>query len=137
MRGNSKKTRKEETGSPIFNIFLGSVTGSVIYFCLIAFFALAALKSGTDKSMYIPAGMFLGFLSGLSGSFISVRPLKEKGVIYGGIVGLINSLISSLVLFVINKGIAGSGIFILIALITLGGMAGGIIAVNLKFKKRY
>lgn len=137
MQGNSIKSRKEENSSPIFNIFLGSVMGSILFFCLMALFAVAALKSGTDKSMYIPAGMVFGFLSGLSGSFIAVRPLKEKGAIYGCIVGLINSLISSLVLFVVNKGVAGSGIFVLMTLITAGGIAGGIIAVNLKFKKRY
>ena len=73
----------------------------------------------------------------MAGGFFSVRPIKEKGAIYGALSGAIISVLVTTVLFLINNSSAGSGIFIVMGLILAGGIVGGITAVNLKTKKKY
>ncbi len=138
MQGKSKKTRRDDNKtSHVTKIIAGSVVGSVLFFVLLAVFAASALKTDIAASSYMPAGIILGALSAFVGGFISVRPLKEKGMPYGALSGLFQALICSIVLFVANKASVGTGVFILMAAVTAGSIAGGISAVNLKIKKKY
>lgn len=137
MPAKTKKTRKEENVSPISKIILGAVVGVVLYFALLAAFALFALNNGIDSSVYMPVGMFAGVVTAMIGGFAAVRPIKKNGAAFGALCGLIQAMLCALMLFVANKAAAGTGIFILMAVIVMGGVLGGIIAVNLKIKKRY
>lgn len=138
MPEKSKRSRRDESkSSPISKIAIGAVLGSILYFVILALFALFALKSNVSVSSYMPAGMVFGALSAFAGGFAAVKPLKQNGVAYGGITGLAQALICSIVLFVINKANAGTGIFILMALMVAAAAGGGIAAVNMKIKKKY
>ena len=137
MPVKSKTAKKDDNNKPIYKILIGSVIGSVLYFLLIALFSLMALKSSFDSSVYMPAGIVLGGLSAFLGGFITVKPIKEKGVFYGALTGLIQALICASVLFIVNNATAGTGIFILIAVILLCGALGGVAAVNIKKKIKY
>lgn len=138
MSGKNKSTRRsEEGGNNYIRIFVGSAVSVIMFFVLLALFALFSLKNGANSSLYVPAGIVFALLSGIAGGFAAVRPIKQKGIPYGALSGLISSLFCSAVLFVVNGNKAGSGLFILAGLIILGSAAGGIGAVNLKFKKKY
>lgn len=138
MQGKSKKSRREESSaSPIIKIIIGSSAGSILYFAMLAVFATLALKSNVSSSSYMLIGNLIGALTGFISGFATVRPIKEKGAIYGGLTGLLQALICATVLFIVNKASAGSGIFIMIAVIIIAGIAGGITGVNLKTKKKY
>lgn len=138
MQEKIKKSRRDEKKtSPISKIIIGAVLGSVLYFVLLAVFASFALKSNVSMSSYMPAGMALGVLAAFIGGFAAVKPLKEKGVVYGALTGLVQALICSIVLFIVNSAVAGTGIFILMAVIIAAAAGGGITAVNLKPKKKY
>lgn len=138
MSGKSKTSRREEKkGSPFTKIIIAAVLGVAVYFIFIAVFAAFALKSGADNSSYMPAGMVIGAVSALISGFAAVRPIKEKGAVYGALTGLVQALISSLVLFIVNHASAGNGIFILTAVMIICGMLGGIAAVNMKKRKKY
>lgn len=138
MQEKIKKSRRDEKKtSPISKIIMGAVLGSVLYFVLLAVFASFALKSNVSMSSYMPAGMVLGALTAFIGGFAAVKPLKEKGVVYGALTGLVQALICSIVLFIVNSAVAGTGIFILMAVIIAAAAGGGITAVNLKPKKKY
>ncbi len=137
MPVKAKKSKKEENISPISKIIFGSVIGSVLYFAALALFAFFSLNNGVDSSVYMPAGIVLGILTAMLGGFLAVRPIRKNGAAFGALTGLIQALICAIALFVANKAVAGTGIFILIAAVIAGGVAGGIIAVNLKIKKRY
>lgn len=120
------------------NLIIGSVTGSVMFFVLIALFSLVFLKTDLlSASFYMPCGLISGAVSGFVGGFASVIPVKKNGVTTGALSGFIQALICSAAVFFINNNNSGTGIFILMALITLSGMAGGVAAVNIKMKKRY
>ncbi len=138
MAVKAKSARKEEKrDEPIKRILISAAAGSAVYFIIIALFAFFALKNGTQGSLYMPAGMVMGAISGFLSGFTAVRPVKEKGVPYGTLTGFIQSVINSIVLFVANKGSAGTGLFILAAIVIIMAAIGGVSAVNLKIKKKY
>ena len=134
---NIKKHGEDSKSVPINKIIIGSFFGFLAFFVFIAIYTLFSLKTGGEMSLYKPAGWVFGFLSGFIGGFVSVRPVKQKGAIYGAVSGVAISLLVATVLFFINNSSAGSGVFVLMGLILAGGIAGGITAVNLKFKKKY
>ena len=131
----NRKDNKSKT--PYSKIATGSVISTALFFLFIGLFALMALNSGVSASLYMPTGMIFGAITAFLGGFISVRPLKEKGVLFGAISGVIQAVICAAVLFFINKGSVGTGVFILSALIIVFSGLGGIAAVNLKIKKKY
>ncbi len=138
MQEKAKRTRREDNKStPISKIMIGAVLGSILYFAFLAFFALFALKSNVSVSSYMPAGMVLGALTAFIGGFVAVKPLKQKGAVFGALTGLVQALICSIILFVVNEAAAGTGIFILMALLIAAAAGGGIAAVNMKTKRKY
>lgn len=139
MSAKSNRTRRDEKkqSSPYIKILIGSLTGGALFFILIAFAAVAALKSGFSSSAYMPLGIALGALSAFAGGFIAVRPVKQRGAPYGALTGILQAIICAVVLFIANGYKAGNGIFILSAVMILCSVLGGIVAVNLKIKKKY
>lgn len=138
MGGKSKMTRRdEERASPQIKIIIGSAIGTALYFLIVAIAAAAVLKSGTGSSAYLPIGFAAGILSGFAGGFAAVRPIKEKGAVFGALSGLCQALLCSVVLFIVNRAAAGSGMLILSLIIIICSALGGIAAVNAKRKKKY
>ena len=138
MQDKTKRSHRDENkSSPISKILIGSFVGSLLYFLVLALFALFALKSNVASSSYMPAGLFFCALSAFVGGFAAVKPLKQKGIAYGALSGLVQALVCSTVLFIVNKANAGTGIFILMALTVAASAGGGIAAVNMKIKKKY
>lgn len=132
-----KHKKESKSGFPISRIVIMSLIGTLLFFAFAALFSFIVLKSSVSSSAYMPAGLLLGAISALISGFGSVRPVKEKGVLYGGLTGLFQALVCSVVLFIVNGGVAGTGIFILSAIIIIASAVGGIAAVNLKIKKKY
>lgn len=138
MGGKSNSSRREDKNdAPFVKIIIGAVSASVLYFVILAVFSAFALNSGMSASAYMPAGMAAGAITGFTGGFTAVRPIKEKGALCGLITGALQATVCSVVLFVVNGASAGNGIFILSALIVVFAIFGGISAVNLKIKKKY
>lgn len=138
MKIKQKKKRREDSNvSPVGKIAIGAAISATIFFALIALFAYISLESGMNTETYLPAGLFIALLSGIAGGFAAVKPIKEKGAFYGVLSGLSAAIITSLILFAVNDASAGNGIFITAGLMIAGGILGGILAVNLKIKKKY
>ncbi len=138
MAVKSKTARKEENkNGQIDKILIGAGAGIGLFFVLLFLFAALALKSGVDTSVYLPAGIVFGGISGFISGFITVKFIKEKGAFYGILTGMLQSILSALIVFIINKGVAGTGLFIMIALAVLCSTLGGIAAVNIKKKIKY
>lgn len=137
MSSKQRNNKDESSKSFITKIAVGTAVSVIMYFALIALYAAVSFKSGASSSMYMPVGIVMGIISGFAGGFAAVRPIKQKGAIYGALCGFASAILCSAALFIINGNKAGNGIFILIAAMILGGAAGGISAVNLKIKKKY
>lgn len=138
MGGKTKSSRKESKyNTKLIKVSVGALVSTVLFFILLAIFAAMSLKSGFSASLYLPAGLAVGAVSGFIGGFLCVRPIKEKGALYGLISGLVQAAVCCAVLFAVNGGAAGNGLFILFGIINAFSVLGGIAAVNLKIKKKY
>ena len=136
-KNKTTSSKKESKGFPLVPILSVSVVSSVLYFIILALLTVFSLKSSVDRSMYLPFSIGAGGITGFICGFAITKIIKEKGMICGSLSGFIHSLICSVVIFVLNKGTAGNGIFILIAVMTVFASLGGITAVNLKKKIKY
>ena len=134
---SSKSKKDNKSGFPLKGIIISSSLCSILFFAFVAIFSALILKKGFAASMFMPVGLLLGGVSSLLNGFVTVFPIKEKGMIYGAISGLIQALICAVVLFAVNGGAVGKGTFILMAIMIVCSALGGIGAVNFKIKKKY
>jgi len=74
VKSSSRKDNKNET--PFIKIIIGSVVSSILYFIIIALYAVFALKSGANASGYMPVGMVFGVLTGFLCGFVAVWPIN-------------------------------------------------------------
>ncbi len=138
MGVKNKSSRKESKyNTKLIKVAVGAVISTVLFFSLLAVFAVLSLKSDFSASLYLPAGLLSGAVSAFMGGFICVRPIMEKGALFGLISGVVQAVVCSAVLFALNGGAAGNGLFILFGIISAFSVLGGIAAVNLKIKKKY
>lgn len=137
MPKKSSPSKNDESGFPIKRIIISSFTGCALFFILLLSLAALLLNSSADQSSYLLYGIVAGGISGFAGGFLALRLVKEKGIFFGALCGFVQSLLCSVVIFIINKGTAGNGIFILMAVTTLMSSLGGITSVNIKKKIKY
>lgn len=137
MPKNKSSSKKESTGFPLVLFGTVCIFSAALYFALLALITVIALRSSVDRSMYLPLSIGAGAVTGFVCGFAVAKIIKEKGMLYGSLGGFIQSLICSAVIFILNKGVAGNGIFILMAVMTVFASLGGIAAVNIKKKIRY
>lgn len=137
MPENKSKNNKDKSNISVKSLIIPSVAMSVMFFVFLAVGALLFLNNGTSSSAYLPFSIVAGGICGFISGFVSVRIIKNKGLFYGAVSGIIQSLIVSIVIFLMNKGIAGNGIFILIGVTVALSALGGVAAVNLKKKIKY
>lgn len=132
-----KKSRREETKtSPAVKTVIGTIVGTIIFFALLCIFALAALKTGISRSLYFPAALAAGALSGLFAGFTAARAIKKNGLLFGAAAGLGASLICIAVSAMASGG-AEIKVLALPAVMTVFAALGGIAAVNLGKRTKY
>lgn len=132
----SEASRKN-INKPYINLLIYGIIAAALFYAFMALFAYFSLKNGISKSVYMPSGLVCGFVTGFLCGFAALRPLKQKGALYGLISGLVHAFTSCIVLFAVNGASAGRGIFILFCVIVVSSVAGGISSVNLKPRKKY
>lgn len=132
----SEASRKN-INKPYINLLIYGIIAAALFYALMALFAYFSLKNGFSKGMYIPSGLVCGFVTGFLCGFASLRPIKQKGALYGLFSGLVHAFISCFILLAVNGASAGKGIFILFGVIVASSVAGGISSVNLKPRKKY
>lgn len=137
MTKKGAASKKDESKFPVSQVLISSALGAVLFFLFLIAAAAFSLKSSLNQSLYLAVGLIAGGLSGFTGGFVALKLIKEKGIFYGALVGFIQSLLCAVIIFALNKGTAGNGIFILIAAVTLFSSLGGIAAVNIKKKIKY
>lgn len=130
--------RREENKNNVFlHLFSGAVIGFVLFLLLIFVFTFLEFKGGFGNSLYLLFLMISAFVSAFVNGFVSVRPFKRCGAPYGAASGSIQALICFVLSFLINRAHAGKWAFILLALIIIASASGGILAANLRIRKKY
>lgn len=114
-------------------IIKGSIISIIFTLVILTVYAAVLSFTSVSESTMIPVIIVVTGISILIGSSISTMHIKNKGLVNGGLVGLIYMLfiyiVSSIVVmnFEINFN---SIIMIIVAILT--GMIGGVIGVNIK-----
>lgn len=113
-------------------IIKGSVLAMALSIILLTIFALLLAYTTISESSIMPVVLTITGVSILVGSTISSRKIRKNGLLYGGAVGLIYTIIlyiaSSLCLTGFSLSINS---FIMLAVSMITGIIGGIIGVNL------
>ncbi len=138
MNSKQRATKKDDKSvNSASKIAVGAAVVAVMFFVMIAVYALVALKTGSGSSMYMPVGALIGALSGLIGGFVAAKLIAQKGIVFGALSAFISAILCSAVMFFVNGNKSGTGIFIFMAAMILGGALGGVAAMNMKIKKKY
>lgn len=116
-------------------VFCG-LAGSGLYFLLLSFLSFITLRMNLSDSLFMPLGIVFGIISGFFSGYTAARLFMQKGLFLGILSGLICLFFSSVFLFAVNGGKAGSGLIILSAVILASSAAGGIAAVAAKPKRK-
>ena len=124
---------KVKADKNIIRIIKGSVFSILITLILLFIYAILLTSTNIPESTMSVVVITITGISILIGSSISSFKIKKRGIVNGGLVGLIY-ILTIYIISSIAKGNFGITInsIILIASAIIAGMLGGIIGVNIK-----
>lgn len=132
---SEKKSEKITKGGNknLIKILKGSVISILLTIILLTIYAALLSFTSISENTMVPVILVITGISILIGSSLSSINIKSRGMLNGGLVGLIYILfiyiLSSIFLSRFNVGI-NSILMILVGIVT--GMIGGIIGINMK-----
>ncbi len=133
----NKVRREDKKENILLNITVGGLLGFVLFILFIILFAFVELKIGLGEKFYFPFLILVGSISGLMNGYVAVRPSKRCALPFGAASGCIESLLCLLVLLVSNKAFVGINSFVFLLIIVVFSAVGGVIAANLRLRKKY
>ena len=138
MSDKSKKgvLKSNDKKNNYIKLIICGFAGSGVFFLLIAILSFLTLKFSLPDFLAAPLGFVFAALSGFFSGYAAVKPIMQKGLVFGAISGLICLFVCSSILFVINKTNAGIGLIILSLIILAASAVGGIAAVSTKPKRK-
>lgn len=131
-----KKVEEVTKDKNIFKIIKGSIISIIITLIALTIYAAVLSYTNVSESTMTPVVLTITGISILIGSSISSISIKKKGIINGGLVGLIYITFLYVLSSILSVGFSlnmNSIIMIVVSIVT--GMIGGIIGVNLKWNK--
>lgn len=131
-----KKINNEERSnknSNFINVARGSIMAITITLVCLVIFSVILANTEVAESAINPVIILVTAVSIFVGSIMSVSRISKRGIINGGIVGMIYFLAIYILSGIVNSNfsINISGIILIICGI-LAGMLGGIVGVNIK-----
>lgn len=135
-----KKINNEERSnknSNFINVARGSIMAITITLVCLVIFSVILANTEVAESAINPVIILVTAVSIFVGSIMSVSRISKRGIINGGIVGMIYFLAIYILSGIVNSNfsINISGIILIISGI-LAGMLGGIVGVNIKKWKK-
>jgi len=135
-----KKINNEERSnknSNFINVARGSIIAITITLVCLVIFSVILANTEVAESTINPVIILVTAVSIFVGSIMSVSRILKRGIINGGIVGMIYFLAIYILSGIVNSNfsINISGIILIICGI-LAGMLGGIVGVNIKKWKK-
>lgn len=129
----SIKKNPEKKEMAIFSLSKGTVIAYVITLLIFVIYgALLTYTNVTEKNIQIVV-MITTIISSFISGFVCSRGAKHKGLIYGGVAGLVYAIIMIIISLCVLPTVSfnSKAIVTLILAVASGGM-GGIIGINLK-----
>ncbi|MBE6783818.1 MAG: TIGR04086 family membrane protein [Ruminococcaceae bacterium] len=131
----SKRRRSPSSNDKnIFSVFAkkiisGGAISSLLFFLLMLLLALITMKAKVSDTMQNILVFFFAVLSPFVGSFIVFRKESNKGIMLGAFSATASIIIACIVLLCFLHTL-GTKTILMSALMLLGGISGGIAAVN-------
>ena len=117
----------------IKSVLKGVLGSTVLTIICIIVFAFVLASTNLNDNYIKPVLVGITFFSVSFNSFVTLKKIKSKGLIYGLMIGLVYCLILIIVSCVLNSGISfGPYSYIQICICLLSGVLGGILGVNVK-----
>lgn len=134
-----RKEKAEEKAVALLakRVGIGFGVGCILFFGLIAVFAVIGLKTdiGQEKYRYFAWGAVAA--SALFGGFIAVMPLRRNGLLIGGAVGLADGVPAVIAVSIAAENGVGGRELLCAAVFIVCGALGGVAAANRKVKRKY
>lgn len=125
--------KESNKNSNFINVARGSIIAITITLVCLVIFSVILANTEVAESTINPVIILVTAVSIFVGSIMSVSRISKRGIINGGIVGMIYFLAIYILSGIVNSNfsINISGIILIICGI-LAGMLGGIVGVNIK-----
>ena len=133
MKIEKNINEQSETKKNVIRIIKGSIFSIIISLILLLIFAILLCYTNLSENSIKPTILIITGVGILVGSMISAKKIRKNGLVNGGMVGIIYTVILYLIssLTITNFSVTiNSFIMLIVAIIT--GMIGGIIGINLK-----
>jgi len=115
------------------NIFWGVLFSYITTIIFILVLSIFLCYTNLNENIVECSLVFIAVFSVLLGSFRSLTKIREKGLVYGTIIGSAYIVLLYLISSIISNDFSiGFGSIIMIVLGIISGMLGGILGVNLK-----
>ncbi|MBR3589352.1 MAG: TIGR04086 family membrane protein [Clostridia bacterium] len=132
-KNKKRRVSSKENDNPrvafLKKIMWGGLFSLISFFVMMLILAFIVVKSGISESMQNILVFFVSLLSTFTGTFLSLRKTREKGLLSGVITSLPVIVIVCFVLLTVADNV-GVRTIIMSLLMMLGGALGGIAAVN-------
>lgn len=132
-----RRSRDEDQSVPMLKLLIVPLAFTAVYFLFVALFSFLAYKEALNASYYAPFGIASGVISGFLCGYFGARLVGHSGLLYGGLSGLLQSILCVLILSFVNSSGFGAGTILLFFLILIFSCIGGIIRANRKKRVRY
>lgn len=127
------KELEKDFGWNLKFVGIGVGVSTIITIFSIFIFALILSYTNISEKMIESGLVVISSVSILIGSFFAIKKIREKGLVYGVILGVVYMLIIYIISSIITGNFSlGLGSIIMILLGILSGAIGGIIGVNIK-----
>lgn len=140
MRQSAKKVKKTEgsrkgkTHLPeiVPCLLRGLLAGAIVFATLLSLAAVLIVKIGLGEKEITVVFIACCSIAAAVGGFVCARKPRKNGILMGlaGSAPLLGILIAAVLL--VNGGIAGNNMVIMIPLVLVFGICGGVMAVNMK-----
>lgn len=130
---NVAKDKSDRKDNAVANVLKGSVIAVILSIIALIIFSIVLTKTNLAQKTINPIIMGITTISIFIGSISSVSKIEKKGIINGGLVGLIYVFSIYLISGIINSNFSfNTNSIILIISSLIAGMIGGIIGVNIR-----
>lgn len=113
----------------------GGVIGIVILILCVLISVVLILKANLNEQFYMPILLLCVLFSGLISGYVSSRKTRNNGLLHGSMAAVLPSLVLLVATSVAGKSFDAVS-FIPISVMIVFGAMGGIMAVNLRIKKK-
>lgn len=137
---NSKEIRKKEGNASsllIKRVLIGAAITAGLFFIILCVVSFVGLKSDMSEGLYATAGRTVAAVSGFAGGFVSVLPVRKKGLVTGAVCGALGAVPAMVAVFLANTKSSPVSVLVLLLLFTAAAAIGGITAANIRKKQKF